>query len=57
MSEIDFKLRVIESQLMNWKTGIMTVKRYEKGEQVTKEYLAMSPKSPMYYALKRRRKR
>ena len=53
---LDFKLKEIESQSMNWETGIMTITRYENGEKVITKQQAMPPKSPMYYALKNMRK-
>lgn len=45
----DLKLKEIESQSMNWKTGIMTTTRYGK---VVKKERAMPPKSSMYYMLR-----
>ena len=53
---LDFKLKEIESQSMNWETGIMTITRYENGEKVIIKQQVMPPKSPMYYALKNMRK-
>ena len=53
IEDIDFKMHDIQSQSMNWETGIMTVKDYIRG--TTEIFQAMPPKSPMYYALKRMR--
>ncbi len=53
MKDVDFKMHDIHSQSMNWETGIMTTTDYIRG--TVKKEQAMSPKSQMYYALKRMR--
>ena len=57
MSELDnFKMQEIENYSMNWETGKMTHTfiNYKTGEKETEVHQAVEPKSPMYYAFKRR---
>lgn len=53
VEDTDFKLKEIQSQSMNWETGVMTVKDHIKG--TVEKHQALPPKSPMYYALKIKR--
>ena len=59
MSDLNnFKMQEIESYSMNWETGKMTHTfiNYKTGEKEVEITQALEPKSPMYYALKNRRK-
>ena len=51
-------MQEIECYSMNWKTGKMTHTfiNYKTGEKEVEITQALEPKSPMYYALKNRRK-